>query len=237
MGGSSGLPAGDMADSQMRRPERLDGLKPVVVARRLRHLPGLVLFDTAGHLPGSGGPAVSLIAARPLRELCGNIAAAGDQAALRAAVTGGPQVAEATGFPMGGLCGWVDYEGDFVFGEYREMLVYCHDDETWRELGRLSECLETPLCSGETPIIGPFSALTTRDGFIAGVHQIKEWISAGANWSGGALDPPATSIRQTCRKPIERRCAEARYLASTKPCAWPRRHRWPPGCRLEGGSC
>ena len=179
MGGSSGLPAGDMADSQMRRPERLDGLKPVEVARRLRHLPGLVFFDTAGHLPGSGGPAVSLIAARPLRELCGNIAAAGDQAALRAAVTGGPQVAEATGFPMGGLCGWVDYEGDFVFGEYREMLVYCHDDETWRDLGRLSECLETPLCSGETPIIGPFSALTTRDGFIAGVHQIKEWISAG----------------------------------------------------------
>ncbi|MEI7957142.1 MAG: hypothetical protein WCJ66_18420, partial [Verrucomicrobiota bacterium] len=75
----------------MRRPERLDGLTPVEVARLLRHLPGLVFFDTAGHLPGSGGPAVSLIAARPLREHCGNIAAATDLAALRAALAGRPQ--------------------------------------------------------------------------------------------------------------------------------------------------
>ena len=107
----------------MRRPERLDGLTPIEVARRLRHLPGLVFFDTAGHLPGSGGAAVSLIAARPLREHRGNIAAAADLAALRAALADRQEVAESTGFPMGGLCGWVDYEGDFVFGEYREMLV------------------------------------------------------------------------------------------------------------------
>ncbi len=178
-----------MADSQMRRPERLDGLTPIEVARRLRHLPGLVFFDTAGHLPGSGGAAVSLIAARPLREHRGNIAAAADLAALRAALADRQEVAESTGFPMGGLCGWVDYEGDFVFGEYREMLVYCHDDRTWQELGRLSESLEAPPNSGETPIIGPFSTFTTRDEFIAGVHQIKEWISAGdiyqANLSQG----------------------------------------------------
>ena len=163
----------------LARPARLDGLAPVEVARRLGHLPGLVFFDTAGHVPGGGGGGLSVIGARPRRVLRGNIAAAEDRAGLRAVLAGGPQVVAAAGLPLGGLCGWVDYEGEFVFGEYREMLVHCHDQGEWWEVGRLSECLELPPNAVETPHIGPFAALTPRDEFIAGVRRIKEWIAAG----------------------------------------------------------
>jgi len=171
-----------MADSQMRlvaRPEQLDGLAPVVVARRLGYLPGLVFFDTAGHHPSSGGRAVSVIGARPRQVLRGNIADAKDRAALRAVLASGPQVAGGGGFPLGGLCGWVDYEGEFVFGEYREMLIHCHDDGTWWEVGQLSECLEVAPRAGEPAHISGFAAETSREEFLAGVRRIKEWIAAG----------------------------------------------------------
>lgn len=49
------------------RPTRLDGLSPVEVAGRLRHLPGLVFFDTAGNFPLGASRPVSVIAARPER--------------------------------------------------------------------------------------------------------------------------------------------------------------------------
>jgi len=171
-----------MVDSQMRpvaRPVRLDGMSPVEVAKGLGHLPGLVFFDTAGHVPSGGGRAFSVIAARPQRVMRGNIAAETDRAGLRAALADGSQVPGRHGFPLGGLCGWVDYEGDYVFGDYREMLVHCHDDGSWWELGRLSECVLEVTAAADRPEIGAFAALTSREEFIAGVRRIKEWIAAG----------------------------------------------------------
>lgn len=170
-------------------------MKPVEVARGLRHLPGLVFFDTAGHVPPGGGGAVSVIAARPARVLRGNLMTEADRAGLQAAVAAGPQLAGAQRFPLGGLCGWVDYEGDFVFGDYHEMLVYCHDDGRWWEVGRLSECLlAAPPATGERPVIGAFAALTSRDEFIAGVRRIKEWIAAG--------DIYQVNLSQTYQAPV-----------------------------------
>jgi len=206
-----------MADSQIRlveRPAGLDGLTPVAVAGRLRHLPGLVFFDSAGHQPSGGGRAISVIGARPQQVLCGHIANAEDQARLRAVMAGGPQVAEGLGFPLGGLCGWVDYEGEFVFGEYREMLVHCHDDGSWWELGRLSECLEAPPSASEPPQIGAFAPLTPRDEFLDGVRRIKEWIAAGdiyqvnlsqayqAKVHGGSLFGLYEALRQASPAPM-----------------------------------
>ena len=48
-------------------------MTPVEVAAALRHLPGLVFFDTAGNLPSSAGQPVSVIAARPAQLLKGSI--------------------------------------------------------------------------------------------------------------------------------------------------------------------
>ncbi len=160
-----------------KRAMRLDGLLPVEVADRLRHLPGLVFFDTAGHLPSGAAQPVSIIAARPLRVLEGSIHNEKDRILLRATVCRGARGHGDLGFPMGGLCGWIDYEGDFVFGEYPEMLVYRHADQAWMKVGGLSECLRESV--DQEPQVGEFRARTSREDFVCSVKRAKEWIAAG----------------------------------------------------------
>ncbi|HEX7260225.1 MAG TPA: aminodeoxychorismate synthase component I, partial [Luteolibacter sp.] len=168
-----------MAESLMRpvaSPVRLDGLSPVEVAGRLRHLDGLVFFDTAGNLPSGCSRPVSVIAASPRQVLRGNIHQPADLESLRSVMTRGPKLVGDHGFPVGGLCGWVDYEGDFVFGDYPDMLVFSHHDHTWWETGRLSSQLRETRGTAE---ISPFTELASREKFINGVARIKEWIAAG----------------------------------------------------------
>jgi aminodeoxychorismate synthase component I len=205
-----------MADSLLRTlggARRLDGLSPIEVAARLRHLPGLVFFDSAGNLPTSRRQAISVIAARPVDLIKGSIFRKEDRAALEAALDRGPRFAGDRGFPLGGLCGWVDYEGDFVFGDYREMLVHCQDDDTWWEAGSLSSELREP--AGNTaPEIGAFTAETDRERFIEGVRRIKDWIAAGdiyqvnlsqrfeASISGGSLFELYGALREASPAPM-----------------------------------
>ena len=152
-------------------------MTPVEVAAMLRHLPGLVFFDTAGNLASSACHPVSVIAARPDRILKGSIHAAADRAILRNALASAPVLPGDHGFPLGGLCGWIDYEGVFVFGEFHEMLVFDHSNRTWWETGNLSECLRG---SANQPVdIGPFTANTSCNEFLRGVQRIKDWIAAG----------------------------------------------------------
>jgi para-aminobenzoate synthetase component 1 len=165
------------SEMQPKRAMRLDGLSPVEVAARLRHLPGLVFFDTVGHVPVGAGQPVSLIAARPLRVLEGSIHAERDRGGLRDAVSRGAVAPGDLGFPAGGLCGWIDYEGGFVFGEYPEMLVYRHADQTWVEVGGLSECLREP--ADQTASVGDFEGRTSREGFVRAVERAKGWIASG----------------------------------------------------------
>ena len=183
MGGATALGVGAMAKvwrQSLEQPERLDGLAPVAVTRRLRHLPGLVFFDTAGNLPRSATRPVSVIAARPRQVLTGSLGCAADQARLREALAAGPAPPESGGFPLGGLCGWVEYEGAFGFGDYHEMLVYDHLAARWWELGRLSEALAPePGPTTAAATLGTFEPQTTPAAFVAGVGRIKEWIAAG----------------------------------------------------------
>lgn len=161
-------------------PARLDGMSPMEVAASLRHLEGLVFFDTAGNSPSGAYRTFSVIAAQPVRVLKGNCFCPEDITMLREALSAGPQPAEDQGFPMGGLCGWVSYEGDFVFGEYPEMLVFSHSDQTWWEKGQLSLAVRAVESKGAASAqIGPFAARSSRDRFIQGVNRIKEWIAAG----------------------------------------------------------
>ncbi len=155
---------------------QLEGLEPVEVARRLQHLQGLVFFDSAGNLPADRRRSISVIAARPAGILKGNIFAAEDRKRLAAALAAGAKPVADRGFPGGGLCGWVDYEGDFAFGAYPEMLVYSHHDHTWWETGQLSSQLIDYHGCAE---ISAFVPLSPREKFISGVMRIKEWIAAG----------------------------------------------------------
>ena len=178
--GREALVLGAMEELVLRSvttPTRLDGFSPMEVAERLRHLNGLVFFDSAGNLASGSSRPISVISARPARLLKGSIFSARAQETLRVALANGPKLAGDRGFPLGGLCGWVDYEGDFVFGDYREMLIYCHDDHSWWETGRLSECLSETI---EAPAeISPFTARTLRENFIQNVQRAKDWIAAG----------------------------------------------------------
>ncbi|MCW1885132.1 aminodeoxychorismate synthase component I [Luteolibacter flavescens] len=156
----------------------LDGLTPAEVAGSLAHLPGLVFFDTSGNLPSSYGAPVSIIAARPRELLEGSINNAADRARLRAALARGAALpAPDRGFPLGGLCGWIGYGGDFVFGDFPGMLVHDHRSGRWHEAGTLSA--ERRTAPMPRPRIGSFRPLMARDTFLAAVRRIHEWIVAG----------------------------------------------------------
>ena len=160
-----------------RSSRELQSLTPIEVAAGLQHRPGMVFFDTAGHVPSSYGNPVSIVAADPCEVIRGSIACAADRDALRRILqerSSGPSADR--GFPLGGLCGWVDYEGDFVFGDYPEMLVHTHDGG-WHERGGLSAKLR--LAEAEAVRLGPIEAGWTKARFEAAVGRIREWIAAG----------------------------------------------------------
>jgi len=157
-------------------PLPLEGLSPTEVAGHLRHLDGLVFFDTSGNIPSNGSRPVSIIAACPRQIIRGNIHSPQDQEMLGGVLAAGPLPAGDHGFPIGGLCGWIDYEGSFIFGEYPEMLVYCHRERTWREVGCLSQRLRA---TRSFATISSFSPRAAREHFIVGVERIKQWITAG----------------------------------------------------------
>ena len=187
-------------------------MTPIEVAAALQHFPDLVFCDTSGNLPSSATRPISVIAARPSQILRGSIHNNADRATLQQALTAAPCPPTDPGFPLGGLCGWIDYEGGFVFGNFPEMLVFCHSESTWWETGQLSECLcETP----ESPAtIGPFEPAVTHDGFLGKVLRIKEWIAAGdiyqvnisqrftAAVSGGTLFGLYQSLRDASAAPM-----------------------------------
>jgi aminodeoxychorismate synthase component I len=204
-----------MEESLMRavpRPVKLENLSPVEVARRLQHLPGLAFFDTAGNFPSSASRPVSVVAARPKRVLRGSIFSASDRDGLRRALAAPTHHAADHGFPLGGLGGWVDYEGDFVFGDYREMLVFCHDDSTWWEIGELSSCLRV---TADAPVeITAFAAASSRADFTRKARRAIDWIAAGdiyqvnlsqafhARVSGGSLFSLYETLRDASPAPM-----------------------------------
>jgi para-aminobenzoate synthetase component 1 len=162
----------------MRRVPGLDGAEAAEVACRLRHLGGLVFFDTAGNVPEKAGRTVSVIAAEPSHIHKGSVSSETDVDGLREVVARNARQGGDRGFPDGGLCGWVDYEGNFVFGEYREMLVRDEESGEWWERGGLSAKMRDPE-NNKAVSVGGFHEETGRAAFLGAVRRVKEWIAAG----------------------------------------------------------
>lgn len=191
----------------VRRLPQLDDLTPGEVAARLRHRPGFVFFDTAGNVPSGRGAPVSVLAADPVEELHGSIHDPADRERLaaRLAERGGETGAD-RGFPTGGLCGWIDYEGRFVFGDYPEMLVHTPDGG-WHETGGLSTRLADP-----EPVVvsvGPVRETWTRERFLDGVRRIREWIAAGDIYQVNLAQRFEAEVRGSSLFPLYERLREA----------------------------
>lgn len=196
----------------MRKVPGLEGAEAVDVARGLRWLGGLVFFDTAGNVPSHARRALSVIAAAPEMMHRGSVFSQSDLTDLRAALAANATCGGDHGFPEGGLCGWVDYEGDFVFGEYRDMLVKDEQTGEWWERGDLSSRIRD---AGYEPVeLGDFTAEMGRENFLEAVRRAKEWIAAGdiyqvnlaqgffAQVSGGSLFGLYEILRQASPAPM-----------------------------------
>lgn len=150
------------------------------------------------------------MAARPARILRGNIHRPDNRRVLRDELTRGA-VSKPYG---GGLCGWVEYGGNYVFGVYPEMLVYHHADGTWQESGGLSSALVEMPPMDNSARVGPFSCSMTRDEYMSMVRRACEWIAAGdiyqvnlsrrmrAVVAGGSLFPLYRELRECSPSPM-----------------------------------
>jgi aminodeoxychorismate synthase component I len=82
------------------------------------------------------------------------------------------------GFPVGGLFGNVDYEGQYRFGLYDQTLVYLHHTGEWFECGQLSHQFRPP---PPTPpaLRLDFTPEITPEAYQDTVQRIRHYIAAG----------------------------------------------------------
>ncbi len=101
-------------------------LDPAAMAAGLRHLPGLVFFDSAR----ADASSLSIVAALPREVLTGRI---GDSTwhRLRAKIAEARREHRDDGIPHGFAAGWVEYDGAFCFGLYDDALIYRHGAQAW----------------------------------------------------------------------------------------------------------
>lgn len=147
-------------------------LDPAAMAAGLRHLPGLVFFDSARPDAGS----LSVIAANPREVITGRL---GDNSwqRLRARLAEARCDGNDDGIPHGFAGGWVEYDGTFCFGLYDEALVYRHDAQAWSGSSNLAALWrKLPAACCRRP---EFASAMPPQQFMAMVARAKEYIAAG----------------------------------------------------------
>ena len=152
-------------------PSRLD-LTPSEVASRLRHLPGLVFFDSAK----ADGESLSIVAAEPVEVIRGTMAA--DWPRLQVAIAARKlDGVRDDGLPHGFAAGWIGYDGTFCFGIYDEALFFRHGVQRWYEIGELAAKLapERPAHCERLEFVTQGS----REAYCAAVVRAQEYIAAG----------------------------------------------------------
>jgi anthranilate/para-aminobenzoate synthase component I len=175
-----------MPSSLTSRLPSLGSIAPASLAAELRHLPGFFFLDSSSSESGerlADGGRFSLITARPRSVVKGHLFHEPDYAALRKLLAS-RRLPESTtpdlGFPGAGLYGTIDYEGDFVFGEYDEFLLYDHRGGTWTGSGSLA-AMRKP-SSSESPHDLPkitFHDEFDRETYCRLVERARDYIAAG----------------------------------------------------------
>jgi len=153
---------------------------PREIASILAQETGFIWLDSAVTAPG----ATSLLTAWPETILQGHMDR--DWPKVEAALQEG-----ITAERPGGLFGWVGYDGQFVLGIYPHALLYDHDRGEWFDCGHFWEKTQAAGAT-KTGIHGAkprdrveglaqlsFTALVTREDFLAQVQRAQDYIRAG----------------------------------------------------------
>jgi aminodeoxychorismate synthase component I len=159
-------------------------MAPAELARRCRHLPGFVFFDSA--LPDDKDNRFSILAACPREVIAGTTQKDWDQLQERLAhskLEGAIPTRPKLGFPQGMAAGYVEYEGDYCFGIYQDLLVFDHQKEGWKTIGNpvwAKEALDSPRLE-EIALEAKleFKPMISREDFCRMVARAKEYIGAG----------------------------------------------------------
>jgi len=153
---------------------------PAELFGELAHLPCPLFLDTAGNLPHAASSPHSIIGADPEEIITGSIFDPGDLAVLDEGLKREQISAPDCGLPLGGWFGTIDYEGEFWFGNYRNLLIYSHESAQWMEVGgdvlsqQRRQKSVIPL-----PELGSWSSNFTREQFEQRVLRAQDYIAAG----------------------------------------------------------
>ncbi len=166
-------------------------LAPEEVASCLTHTKGMVFLDSSGNLPCNYKPALSIIAINPCREFHGS-----DLSELQQWLDEyecGRDVDIPDYIPLGGLFGWIEYEGEFCFGLYENCLIYEHGMGQWYEVGQVISQMQT---LEPAPIeVGSLSSKMMKRSYMAKVNRIKQYISAGDIYQVNLAQKFSTPVR------------------------------------------
>lgn len=166
----------------------LDSLPlPAELARELCHLPGFVFLDSSAAEASqetNDASLYSIITACPKATYQGNLFNKREREFLQCAYHSqlrSDKITPDIGFPTAGFYGTISYEGDFLFGEYHDCLIYDHLHERWTEIGNLSESRNRKADSApssKTESLN-FTSNTDRKQFCEMVSAAQEYIAAG----------------------------------------------------------
>lgn len=119
-----------------------------------------------------------MITAAPETVIRGHLEEQNDRMLLRRMLGEASTVIDAP-VPTGGLFGHVDFDGQFLFGLYENLLVYDHHEEAWWEVGDLLGSLRYPARLGSCAPFVRFTRDAGRRAFLKGVERAREYIRAG----------------------------------------------------------
>ncbi|HEY5791684.1 MAG TPA: aminodeoxychorismate synthase component I, partial [Chthoniobacterales bacterium] len=148
--------------------------EPAELAATLRDQPGFVFLDSSLTRKG----AISILAWNPAEILEGRMPGTDRlDAALRQYSIESPDM----GVPLGGLIGYVEFDGRYCFGVYPRLLVFRHEDRSWWRTGELPPLPSAPLRPRSPQIPAPlrFQPETEREAYLARIRRIQEYIAAG----------------------------------------------------------
>ena len=142
----------------------------------LRHLGNLVFLDSSS-APTPGG-VFSLVAAAPEKVVTGSLEDDAHRALLRELLAMQEEAVDLP-IPVGGLIGYVDFDGNYTFGLYHDLLVFDHGEGIWWEIGEISDRLDLFEAIPKAPVAVDFVEGAGREEFIQGVLRAKEYIRSG----------------------------------------------------------